>query len=95
MTKSSKDSCATITPPDKDGHNLAARPCARKGKRIALPLQGAAGEALTATRRAALPPEPLAASLPVGVVEQLERQGENHGEENWPDKLRAPGDDHL
>ena len=95
MTKSSKDSCATITPPDKDGHNLAARHCARKGKTIALPVQGATGGASTVTQRGALPPEPLAVSLPVGVVEQLERQGENHGDEHRPDKLRAPGDDHL
>jgi hypothetical protein len=95
MTKSSKDSCATITPPDKDGHNLAARQCARKGKRIALPVPGAAGGALTVTQRGALPPSLLAVSLPVGVVEQFERQGDNHGEENWPDELRAPGDDHL
>ena len=58
-------------------------------------MQGAAGEALTATRRAALPPEPLAASLPVGVVKQLQREGENHGDEYWPDKLRSPGNDHL
>src|ERR1035437_11102617 len=44
MTKSSKDSCATITPPDKDGHNLAVGHCARKGKRIAPPSPGVSGQ---------------------------------------------------
>ena len=97
MTKSSKDSCATITPPDKTGHNLAAWHCGRKGKTIAPPLQGA-GELLplrSVARSRRSPPKPAPSSLHIGVVKQFEREGEHYGDENRPDKLRSPGDDHL
>ena len=70
MTKSSKDSCATITPPDKTGRKIALGRCRRKGNL----------ERITA---------------PIGVVEQLEGEGEDDRDKNGADEAGAAGDDHA